>query len=237
MFIFRPIGLRPPSYNFAYSPVLIQALFHVTAFQEAVLSFRPTPYSWGAPKNYWKGFGEPVPGYIMREVVTKRQITKSAITPESSTSLQSSPAPPPPPPPQYDEELISLDSPEDKMAALTLDDKDDDENNEKPFVINSNDSGSNINEDATENDLPPLIVESTPVEEEMVEFVNHVENELQLMPKCLEALAEMQKLFAFLGNSSRLYGSVSHYVRALNTKLTSNGWEFSDQTFESKAIL
>lgn len=177
----------------------------------------------------------------MKEVVTKRQITKSVTTPESSTSLKSSPAPPPPPPPppppQYDEELISLDSPEDKMAALTLDDKDDDEDNEKPFVINNNDSGSNINEDATESDLPPLIVESMPVEEEMVEFVDHVESELQLMPKCLEALAEMQKLFAFLGNSSRLYGSASHYVRALNTKLTSNGWEFSDQTFESKAIL
>lgn len=176
----------------------------------------------------------------MREVVTKRQITKSGITPESSISLQSSPAPPPPPPPappQYDGELISLGSPEDKMAALTLDDKNDDEDNEKPFAINDNETGSSINEVVTESDLPPLIVESTPVEEEAVEFVDHVESELQLMPKCLEALAEMQKLFAFLGNSSRLYGSVSHYVRALNTKLTSNGWEFSDQTYESKAIL
>lgn len=172
----------------------------------------------------------------MREVVTKRQITRPGITPESSTSLQSSPAPPLPPP-QHDEELISLESPEDKMAVLTLEDNDDYEDNKSPFVINDNDTGSSINEDVMENDLPPLIVESTPVQEETVEFVDHVESELQLMPKCLEALAEIQKLFAFLGNSSRLYGSVSHYVRALNTKLTSNGWEFSDQTFESKAML
>ncbi|KAL9541078.1 hypothetical protein MBANPS3_009329 [Mucor bainieri] len=227
-----PIGLRPPSYNFAYSPILVQALFHVTAFQEAVLSFRPTPYAWGAPKNYWKGFGEPVPGYIMREVVTKRQVTKPIIAPETTTTT-------PPPPPQHapeavDENLISLDSPEDKMASLTI--QDNEENSDHKITINndSEDSGSSINEETAESDLPPLIVESTPVEEETVEFVDHVENEVQLMPKCLEALAELQKLFAFLGNTSRLYGSVSHYVRALNSKLTSSGWEFSDQTFEGE---
>ncbi|EPB91905.1 hypothetical protein HMPREF1544_01199 [Mucor circinelloides 1006PhL] len=225
-----PIGLRPPSYNFAYSPIVVQALFHVTAFQEAVLSFRPTPYAWGAPKNYWKGFGEPVPGYIMREVVTKRQVSRPVMASEAPVATSSSS----PPPPQHDmgrldEILISLDSPEDKMAALTIDDKQDDQ-----MIINhQDDSDSSINEDTAENDLPPLIVESTPMEEETVEFVDHVENEVQLMPKCLEALAELQKLFAFLGNTSRLYGSVSHYVRALNTKLTSSGWEFSDQTFEA----
>lgn len=234
LLLIRPTGLRPPSYNFAYSPVVVQALFHVTAFQEAVLSFRPTPYAWGAPKNYWKGFGEPVPGYIMREVVTKRQVTRPVMASEAPAATSSSP-PPPPPPPQHDmgrvdENLISLDSPEDKMAALTIDDKQDDQ-----MIINhQDDSDSSINETAAENDLPPLIVESMPMEEETVEFVDHVENEVQLIPKCLEALAELQKLFAFLGNTSRLYGSVSHYVRALNTKLTSNGWEFSDQTFEGK---
>ncbi|KAI8644348.1 hypothetical protein BD408DRAFT_340692 [Parasitella parasitica] len=167
-----PIGLRPPSYNFAYSPVLVQALFHVTTFQEAVLSFRPTAYLWGSPKSYWKGFGEPVPGYIKRD-------------------------------PETD-------------------------------VVSKDGSGNSTNEDATEMGLPPLIVESVPIEEEQVEFVNHVESELQLMSKSLEALAEMQKLFAFLGNTKRLYGNVSHYVRAVSTKLISNGWEFNDQTFEGK---
>ena len=177
----------------------------------------------------------------MREVVTKRQVTKPVIAPEapSVTTTTSSP-PPPPPPPQHasdgvDETLISVDSPQEKMAALSIHDGDDDQ--EDKVIINiddddNNDSGSSINEDIVESDLPPLIVESTPVEEETVEFVDHVENEVQLMPKCLEALAELQKLFAFLGNTSRLYGSVSHYVRALNNKLTSSGWEFSDQTFE-----
>lgn len=234
----RPIGLRPPSYNFAYSPILVQALFHVTAFQEAILSFRPTPYAWGAPKNYWKGFGEPVPGYIMREVVTKRQVTKPVIAPEapSATTTTLSPTPPRQQTPDVvDENLISVDPPQEKMAALNIHDEDDDQDGK--VIINDDndnrdDSGSSINEDIAESDLPPLIVESTPVEVETVEFEDHVENEVQLMPKCLEALAELQKLFAFLGNTSRLYGSVSHYVRALNTKLTSSGWEFSDQTFE-----
>ncbi|GAN01846.1 hypothetical protein MAM1_0012c01281 [Mucor ambiguus] len=226
-----PIGLRPPSYNFAYSPILVQALFHVTAFQETVLSFRPTPYAWGAPKNYWKGFGEPVPGYIMREVVTKRQVTKPAVAPDTMTTTL-------PPSPQHapeavDENLISLDSPQDKMATLTIDDKEEDQDDKIIINDGSEDSESSINEETAESDLPPLIVESTPMEEETVEFVDHVENEVQLMPKCLEALAELQKLFAFLGNTSRLYGNVSHYVRALNTKLTSRGWEFSDQTFEA----
>ncbi|KAG1068361.1 hypothetical protein G6F42_026385 [Rhizopus arrhizus] len=149
-----PIGLRPPSYNFAYSPIVVQALFHVTAFQEAVLSFRPTPYAWGAPKNYWKGFGEPVPGYIMREVVTKRQVSRPVMASEAPVATSSSS----PPPPQHDmgrldEILISLDSPEDKMAALTIDDKQDDQ-----MIINhQDDSDSSINEDIAENDLPPLI--------------------------------------------------------------------------------
>ncbi|CEP09599.1 hypothetical protein [Parasitella parasitica] len=217
-----PIGLRPPSYNFAYSPVLVQALFHITAFQEAVLSFRPTAYVWGSPKNYWKGFGETVPGYIKRDFITKRQSMKPAATPESSLP------PPPSSPPCIDEgNLISLDSPEDKMAALAIDDRE-----HEADVINKNDAGNSVNEDPTESGDPPSIVESIPIEEETAEVVDHVESEIQPMSKSLEALAEMQKLFAFLGNTKRLYGSVSHYVRALNTKLTSSGWEFSDQTFE-----
>jgi hypothetical protein len=89
------------------------------------------------------------------------------------------------------------------------------------------------NQDQT--DLPPMIIET--VQGDQIEFVDHVENELQVMPQCLKSLAELQKLFAFLGNTPRLYSSVSHYVRALNSKLTSNGWEFSDKTFEGKKQL
>ncbi|CAO3630898.1 unnamed protein product [Cunninghamella echinulata] len=62
----KPVGLRPPSYNFAYSPIVIQALFHVSLFRFAVLSFRPLPYDWGPTRNYWKGFGESVSGHIIK---------------------------------------------------------------------------------------------------------------------------------------------------------------------------
>ncbi|KAI9483837.1 MAG: hypothetical protein EXX96DRAFT_477150 [Benjaminiella poitrasii] len=186
-----PIGLRPPSYNFAYSPIVIQALFHVTAFRQTVLAFRPIPYAWGDPKNYWKGFGDPIPGYTMREVIIKRPVAK--------------PSP-----------SVSFDGQD--MAQLSL--------------IDDYSSSSDINEEIVTSDLSSLIVESTdPVIEEEEE---QIENELQLMPKCLKTLAEMQKCFAFLSNSRRLYGNVSHYVRALNTKLTANGWESSDKTFEGK---
>ncbi|KAG0166841.1 hypothetical protein DFQ30_006655 [Apophysomyces sp. BC1015] len=60
-----PVGLRPPSYNYSYTPVLIQALFNISLFRYSVLLFCPTPYTWGSPKNYWKGVGESVPGYIL----------------------------------------------------------------------------------------------------------------------------------------------------------------------------
>jgi hypothetical protein len=201
---------------------LIQALFHVTYLTEAVLSFRPTPYTYGNSKNYWKGFGDPVPGYIMREVVTKRQVPSAVATPMVASPIVT-------PNDVSEEDLISFDLPQEKFADLSLEDSDNDKLSERPFV-NSNNS-SNINEDVTESDLPPLIVEANPTED-TVEFVDYVENELQLMPKCLQALAELQKIFAFLGNTTRLYGSASHFVRALNNKMTSNGWEFSDKTFE-----
>lgn len=163
-----------------------------------MLSFRPTPCSWGAPENYWKGFGEPVPNYITREVITKREVV---------TRRPSSPKPL-----SKDVDLISF---EDSSKENTEEESDD------------------INEGIIDADLPPQIVE-TPIEE-TVEYVEFVDNELQVMPKCLQTLSEMQKIFAFLGNSNRLYGSVSHYVRALNTKLATNNWEFSDKTFDGKA--
>jgi hypothetical protein len=174
-------------------------LFHITAFQRAVLLFKPVPYTWGSPRNYWKGFGEPVPGYIMRQVVSKRQVSV-----QTSPSSHQTPS-------NAVNDLIDIDD-DDDLAQLSI--KDD-------------------NQDQT--DLPPMIIET--VQGDQIEFVDHVENELQVMPQCLKSLAELQKLFAFLGNTPRLYGSVSHYVRALNSKLTSNGWEFSDKTFEGKKQL
>ncbi|KAI7898468.1 uncharacterized protein BX663DRAFT_258807 [Cokeromyces recurvatus] len=186
-----PIGLRPP-YNFAYSPIVIQALFHITAFREIVFVFRPIPYEWGGPSNYWKGFGDSVSAYIMKEVITKRQITPSP-------------------------DLITFD--EQELSQLSL-------NND----VSSN--SSSINEAMVESDLPPLIVESTtPIQE--IEEEGQIESEPRLMPKCIKSLAELQKCFAFLNLSTRQYGNISHYVRALNTKLTANGWESSDKTYEA----
>lgn len=103
-----------------------------------------------------------------------------------------------------------------------------------PTPTSSDDINETINENIVQEDLPPRIIETTIPAEETVEFVDVVDNELQLMPKCLSALAEMQKLFAFLGNSKRLYGSSSHYVRALNTRSRTHNWETNDKTFEGK---
>jgi hypothetical protein len=90
-----------------------------------------------------------------------------------------------------------------------------------------------MSEDEEEMDLdrPPAIVEMI---EPPCEFVEQVEDELMLMPKCIQTMSEMQKLFAFLGHTKRLYGNVSHFVRALNTKLTANGWDSSDKNYECK---
>jgi hypothetical protein len=90
-----------------------------------------------------------------------------------------------------------------------------------------------MSEDEEEMDLdrPPAIVETI---EPPCEFVEQVEDELMLMPKCIQTMSEMQKLFAFLGHTKRLYGNVSHFVRALNTKLTANGWDSSDKNYECK---
>ncbi|KAG1175303.1 hypothetical protein G6F36_011119 [Rhizopus arrhizus] len=163
-----PIGLRPPSYYFNYAPIVIQALFHITAFQSAVLSFRPVPADWGTPDNYWKGQGECIPGYITIEKKTAFE------QPERITKKQ-------------------------------------EEEEEKDY--------NNIDE----NDVQEGLSESP--QEEIVE------REVKAIPKCLQTLGEMQKLFAFLGNTKRGYGSVSDYTKALNTR--TNFWDEDDVHFES----
>ncbi|KAI8382301.1 hypothetical protein BD560DRAFT_452903 [Blakeslea trispora] len=161
-----PIGLRPPSYHFAYAPIIIQALFHVTAFQQAVLSFRPLPYTWKSPKNYWKGFGEPVPNYRMH--------------PKQSTSSHS----------PKEAQLIALDSPD------------------------------------------SLPIDQLTLTETTVDQVEE-EQELEKMSVSMQALAELQRLFAFLGNTQRQYGSVSHFVRALNAKEEADAWGNNEKSFEA----
>ncbi|KAI8079580.1 uncharacterized protein B0P05DRAFT_541189 [Gilbertella persicaria] len=95
-----PIGLRPPLYNFAYVPIVLQALFHITAFRHAVLSFRPFPSGWGTPQYYWRGLGDPVPIDMIQTTTT---------TPPPVTVKEGS--------------LIPLDSPEaTPMAQLSLED-------------------------------------------------------------------------------------------------------------------
>lgn len=138
---------------------------------------------------------------------------RDVVTKREVVTRRSSSSPVEPNPPSKEEDLISFeDSPKEGT--------------------DEEEKSADINESVLEADLPPRIIE-TPIDE-TVEFVEIVDNELQLMPKCVQTLAEMQKIFAFLGNSKRLYGSVSHYVRALNTKLATNNWEFSDKTFDGK---
>ncbi|PHZ11166.1 cysteine proteinase [Rhizopus microsporus ATCC 52813] len=160
-----PIGLRPPSYNFSYAPVILQALFHISAFQHAVLSFRPIPSSWGSTSNYWKGQGEPMPGYV----------TIKKVVQQSSEDLT-----------------------KDELGY------------------------NDINEGAVQEG----ILEEDEDEEEK----GWVEAEVKSLPKCLQVLGEMQKLFAFLGNTKRQYGNVSDYTKALNTR---SNWEEDEIQFES----
>jgi hypothetical protein len=50
----KPVTLRPIfPHNFAGD--YFQALFHIQAFRYSLLSFRPTPKSWGPVEEYWKG--------------------------------------------------------------------------------------------------------------------------------------------------------------------------------------
>lgn len=77
------IGLRPPPYDYAYVPVILQTLFSITFFQDAVFAFRPTTDNWGSPLGYWRGEGEAVPTLLSHTATT-------AITPT-----------PTPPPPSY----------------------------------------------------------------------------------------------------------------------------------------
>lgn len=57
----RPVGLRPPPYDFSCSPPLIQSLYHIPLFRTAILCQKPTPSNWGSTENYWKGTGRGIP--------------------------------------------------------------------------------------------------------------------------------------------------------------------------------
>ena len=59
-YIDSSIGLRPPPYDYAYVPIILQTLYSITFFQEAVFAFRPTADDWGLPQGYWRGEGDAV---------------------------------------------------------------------------------------------------------------------------------------------------------------------------------
>ncbi|KAF7721378.1 hypothetical protein EC973_004822, partial [Apophysomyces ossiformis] len=59
-----------------------------------------------------------------------------------------------------------------------------------------------------------------------------IEANLTPVPRAVQALLEMQKLFAFMGETRRLYGSSSHVVRALKSNLREPGNEFGDMSFD-----
>ncbi|KAI8968029.1 hypothetical protein BDF20DRAFT_203778 [Mycotypha africana] len=268
-----PIGLRPPSSNCAYSPILIQALFHITAFQQLILAYRPIPYTYGGDhahastsKEYWRGYGEPVPGYILREVKTKVPIVKStsgtdyslsttaptlpiaseiptSIIPTESVSSANS---------HYSntdyitdktvDNLVNVDVAVDTMQKLTLH-EDNSFNNDNLTDWNIEHMDTPFNETITSTPFASNIEE--------VEYEERYENELQCVPKSVQALAELQKIFGFLGFSKRRYGNIAHFTRALNasgqeasvaihmprTSLNNNSrldWKYNEKSFDGK---
>ncbi|KAI8377861.1 uncharacterized protein BYT42DRAFT_359999 [Radiomyces spectabilis] len=56
-----PTGLRPPFWDFAFAPVFLQSLLHVSFFRYLLMSYRPVPDAWGSPLSYWRGAGEAIP--------------------------------------------------------------------------------------------------------------------------------------------------------------------------------
>lgn len=83
---YSSIGLRPPPYDYAYVPVILQTLFSITFFQDAVLAFRPTADNWGSTVGYWRGEGEAVP-----TVLSHNTTTTTTTTPSSPPSYASTP--------------------------------------------------------------------------------------------------------------------------------------------------
>ncbi|ORZ03558.1 hypothetical protein BCR43DRAFT_483570 [Syncephalastrum racemosum] len=60
-----PIGLRPPEFEYAYVPAILQSLFHITLFRHYILTHQPLPYGWGSVDDYWKGKGDGIYGYTL----------------------------------------------------------------------------------------------------------------------------------------------------------------------------
>ncbi|CAO3584325.1 unnamed protein product [Absidia cylindrospora] len=220
-----PAGLRPPSYNFAYSPIIIQALFHVPLFRQAVLSYRPTPHAWGAPHNYWKGFGEPVPGYKLKpsqqnrsSVPASTSASQPSFSPINQNQNQSSSS-------LHNETSYSMPN----LMDLTINDSDKLEEH-IPTTDSSSHLAQQIQQDHQEQEPLELIT----ITQETTNAPLPKVDELVPMTKETTALAELQKLFAFLGNTRRLYGSVAHFMRATNarTVTSSTDWQVDDKSIE-----
>ncbi|KAI9279577.1 hypothetical protein BY458DRAFT_532067 [Sporodiniella umbellata] len=77
-------------------------------------------------------------------------------------------------------------------------------------------------------------IDETFIQEDLAEDSQEEDVEVKAIPKCLQAIGELQKIFAFLGNTKRAYGSVADFTKALNTK--SNLWDEDDIYFECNLL-
>lgn len=197
-FIFRPVGLRPPPYDFSCSPPLIQSLYHIPLFRTAILCQKPTPSNWGSTENYWKGTGrgipdepkptidiQPPPYELVVENVTSTENTMStdmekmslnSITPDSESSYGS-------------------DDPEERSVLANAD--------ENGFWAAK--SAANL-----KGEFKVLIGVYTSV------------------ANPFSVVYELQRLFAFLSYTNRRYVSVNSVVRAIQNSGNLDGTELTN---------
>lgn len=73
-FYIRPTTLRPSYDSYQFTPSIIQALYHIPVFQEAVLAYRPSLESWGCTDEYWRGTGPSLPEMQLMQVTEDEEI-------------------------------------------------------------------------------------------------------------------------------------------------------------------
>ncbi|RUS23057.1 hypothetical protein BC937DRAFT_93012 [Endogone sp. FLAS-F59071] len=70
----RPTALRPSDSAYQFTPSIIQALYHVPVFREAVLAYRPSLESWGYTDEYWRGMGSNLPEMQLMQVTEDKEM-------------------------------------------------------------------------------------------------------------------------------------------------------------------
>ncbi|KAI9314152.1 hypothetical protein BX666DRAFT_2029684 [Dichotomocladium elegans] len=147
------VGLRPPPYDSAYVPAVVQALYHISVFQYAVLTYQPLPIHWGSPRGFWCGEGEPVSGISA--------IREERVIPNI------------------------------------------------PLVDSENTTESIV---GPHNDIQESDVDSVWEDDGMNSSTSSHQIEMRVLPKNVQALSELQKIFGFLRNTKRQYGDVHTFM-------------------------